>query len=308
MNDRFVRRETLVAGSDVRGERLDCFIVDQLEGVSRKSVKRALDGGRVFVDGRSERRANLLLKGGEIISLTLEGDSPRPDIAELEILYRDEHLLAVNKPDGLPAHPTTDGRINALDLVRRQCPGLGPILLHRLDVHTTGVLLFALTAAANRDLARQFAERQVAKTYLALVAGAPPDQFTVSNYLKAGVRGRTVAVRTGGVRAETAFHTLAAGPGFALVEARPKTGRTHQIRSHLAAEGYPLLGDSLYGGPVAVTLDKHPLHVRRHLLHALRLIVQHPQSREPLCLCAALPADFQIFWSELNSPPSLLFV
>lgn len=295
MSDRPVRRETLVAGSEVQGQRLDRFVVDHLAGVSRKQVKRAFDGGRIFVDGRVERRANLLLKGGETIALTLEGEAPRLNIAELEILFRDEHLLAVNKPAGLPSHPLVDRRINALDLVRRRCPDLQPILLHRLDIDTTGVLLFALSAEANRDLARQFAERQVTKTYLALVAGAPPEQFTVSNFLKAGVRGRTVAVRSGGDRAETAFRTLTVGPGFALVEASPKTGRTHQIRAHLAGEGYPLLGDLLYGGPVAFVLNGNPQHIRRHLLHALRLAVQHPVSRQSLILSAAAPLDFQLF-------------
>ncbi len=303
MSDRSVRRETLVADCDAQDQRLDRFIVDHLEGVSRKSVKRALDGGRIFVDGRSERRANLLLKGGETIALTLEGETPRPAIAELEILYQDEHLLAVNKPAGLPSHPTEDGRGNVLDLVRQQCPGLAPILLHRLDADTTGVLLFALTAEANRDLARQIAQRQVIKTYLALVAGAPPDQFAVSNFLKAGVRGRTVTVSKGGDLAETAFRTLASGAGFALVEACPKTGRTHQIRAHLAGEGYPLLGDSLYGGPVSVALNKNSLHIRRHLLHAMQLVVQHPESQKSLSLNAALPDDFKMLWPGLVSPP-----
>jgi 23S rRNA pseudouridine1911/1915/1917 synthase len=292
-----LRKETLVAGSKAQGQRLDRFVVQQLDGVSRKAVKRALDAGQVFVDGRVERRANRLLQGGETITLSLAGEAPSTPVTEVDVLYRDEQLLVINKPAGLPAHPTGSECANALDLVRELLKGEiwapGPILLHRLDADTTGVLLFALSSAANRELARQFAERQVRKTYLALVAGSPPKKFSISNSLKAGVRGRTVATSRGGQPAETFFLTLAYGDGVALVEASPKTGRTHQIRVHLAGEGYPLLGDSLYGGPQNLLLAGNPFHFSRHLLHALRLIVQHPEPQEELSFEAPLPEDFQ---------------
>jgi len=290
------RRETRVVDSAAAGERLDLFLARALEGVSRKAVKRALDGGRVFVDGAVERRAGFPLSGGEEVSVTLDLPplpSPPPS---LPLLYRDDFLLAVDKGPGLPSHPTVAGRANALELVAERLRGEGsavqPILLHRLDADTSGVLLFALTSEANRELSRQFSQREIVKTYLALVAGTPPAAFVVDNHLRAGVRGRTVAVASGGLPATTHFRTLSSASGVALVEARPKTGRTHQIRTHLAGAGFPLLGDLLYGGPAAVDLGGAKAPLRRHLLHAFRLDFRHPAGGEVVRIEAPLPEDF----------------
>jgi RluA family pseudouridine synthase len=289
------RRELLLVEAGAQGTRLDTWLVAALPGVTRKAVKRALDEGAVFIDGSTVQRAGWLLRGGEHIAITLEAAIIEKPAVQLSVIYRDDYLLAVDKPAGLPAHPTVAGGANALDLVR-DLPGTGaPILLHRLDANTTGVLLFALTAETNRELARQFAERELEKVYLALVAGEPPDSFQVSNYLRAGVRGRTVVARSGGQAAHTEFRTVQRRPGFALIEARPHTGRTHQIRVHLAGEGYPLLGDSLYGGPVQMQAGAQRLAVRRHLLHAWQLRIEHPADGRSLILEAPVPADFQPF-------------
>ena len=300
------RRATLAADASAAGERLDLFLARSLAGVSRKAVKKALDGGQVFVDGRTERRAGQLLRGNETVTATLDLPEPVPPAPELSILCRDENLLAVDKPAGLPAHPTVAGRANALSLVTEMLRDEGscvpPILLHRLDADTTGVLLFALKDAANRELSRQFAEREVEKVYLALVAGFPPDSFQVRNFLKSGVRGRTVAVASGGQPAETHFRTLKMNnpplskggtPGLAFVEARPQTGRTHQIRAHLAGEGFPLLGDTLYGGPRLIEKGGERLLIHRHLLHAYQLTIRHPESGETITIEASLPEDFR---------------
>ncbi|WP_305044384.1 RluA family pseudouridine synthase [Geoalkalibacter sp.] len=295
MNERAMRPSSYrlgVAAGDV-GERLDLFLVRAVAGVSRKKVKQALDEGRVQVDGEVVRRAGHLLRGGEQIQALLAVDA-KPAAPSLGILYQDDWLLAVDKPAGLAPHRTSGGGPNALDLAaellgRRENP---PILLHRLDQDTSGVLLLALTPEANRELARQFSDREVEKIYLALVKGSPPDAFEVSNHLKAKSRGRTVAVRSGGLAAQTSFITRHRGEGFALVEAYPRTGRTHQIRAHLAGEGYPLLGDILYGGPAFVEIDGCSIAVPRHLLHAWKLCVRHPASGLSLALQAPIPDDF----------------
>jgi 23S rRNA pseudouridine1911/1915/1917 synthase len=124
------------------------------------------------------------------------------------------------------------------------------------------------------------------------VAGAPPERFQVTNHLKAGPRGRMLAVASGGQTAETDFRTLAWGEGFALVEARPHTGRTHQIRVHLAGAGYPLLGDTLYGGPASLPLHGREVKIGRYLLHAYRLTFRHPEEDRHLTLEAPIPGDF----------------
>lgn len=303
------RREILVAEPAAAGERLDRFIVRRLGDVSRKAVKRALDGGRIFVDGRSERRAGLLLAGGDRVILTLDLPAPPRMAPALPILYRDEALLAVDKPAGLPVHPTGDGGPNALEglvsLLHSRESEERPILLHRLDVETTGVLLFALHAAANRALAGQFAGREIDKTYLALVAGAPPPFFRAENRLRSGKRGRTVIVTKGGQLAVSEFRTLGRGDGFSLVEASPHTGRTHQIRVHLAGEGFPLLGDTLYGGPVALPLGGERVAVPRHLLHAARLRFRHPTTGVGCTIEASPPADFLPYLERISGTPSI---
>ena len=298
------RRERLLVSATAQGARLDHYLVEALAPTSRKSVKRALNSGQVFVDGRCVVRAGTILCGGERIELTLDGESPASVPPILSVLFQDDSLLAINKPAGLPAHPTVSGRLNALDLVSeiigRGGETVRPILLHRLDADTTGLLLFALTRDANLSLSRQFSEHQIKKCYLALVSGTPPACFSISNHLKAGVRGRTVAVSSGGLAAQTDFRTLASREGISLVAAYPRTGRTHQIRVHLAGLGYPLLGDALYGGMRSLSLAVGSVIVVRHLLHAHSLILTHPQSGERQTLIAPLAEDFSLILKSLG--------
>jgi len=295
------------------GKRLDLFLVANVPGASRKAVKKALDAGQVFVDGRVERRAGRLLLAGEQLLATVMAEIQEPAVRELplSILYRDSELLAVDKPCGWPVHRTDAGEVNLLDavtaLIKRTEPDATPILLHRLDASTSGVVLIALNPTANLILARQFADRRVDKYYLALVAGSPPSEFSVDDLLRTGVRGRTVRVASGGKPAQTTFRTLAAMDGMALVLAQPKTGRTHQIRAHLAIEGYPLLGDQLYGGPSAMTTpDGQCLIASRHKLHAAQVILHHPLDHHLCRLQAPVPDDFLPFLTHLGIDPDAL--
>jgi 23S rRNA pseudouridine1911/1915/1917 synthase len=274
------------------GERLDRFLAASLEGVSRRKIKQALDGGRIFVDGQVARRAGQILHGGECIEGTLLLSEPLPS-PQVFAVYQDPDLLAVAKPAGLCSHPAHPGQDSALTQVCALLEGSGasPVLQHRLDRDTTGLLLFALHEESNQSLYRQFSERRVEKSYLALVEGRPPSLFSAEDRLKSGARGRTL-VDSDGQEAHTDFTTLAYGDGAALVEAHPRTGRTHQIRVHLAAQGFPLLGDALYGGALFFKTASSPLAIPRHLLHAHRLRFHHPRTGKPMLLECPLPPDF----------------
>ncbi len=193
------------------------------------------------------------------------------------ILFHDDDLLVVNKPAGLPFHSTDDSLVGRL----REWGYLGTH--QRLDQGTSGVVLFSRSREANPALARQFEGREVVKVYHALTVRKRLEHttFSVSNELeRAGAR--TVA-RRGGQAAHTDFRLLRRLSQALLVEARPRTGRRHQIRVHLAGVGLPLLGDPLYGGPAGP----------RAMLHAVRLELVHPRTGEPLAFEAAYPPDFE---------------
>jgi RluA family pseudouridine synthase len=226
------------------------------------------------------------------------------------ILYEDEWLIVVDKPAGLPTQPTPDpGRASVLglldDFLRRRdggTPYLG--LHHRLDRDTSGVLLLTRSREANAGVAALFAGRAARKTYQALaVAGtACPDEWEVADHL--GVVGRSGkvvrygAVRSGGDPAQTSFRLLERLPGVLWIEARPRTGRTHQIRVHLAGCGHPIFGDTLYGGPAQVACGARSLPVPRVMLHAAALEFTHPVTSAALSVRSPLPPDFAACLSQ----------
>jgi RluA family pseudouridine synthase len=218
------------------------------------------------------------------------------------VLYRDAYLLAIDKPAGLPSQATPDpGRDHAVAWVERLLQSENPAtkpyvaLHHRLDRDTTGVLLFAIHRDANAGLSRVFSEHLAQKTYIAIAempGAATPisEEWTVDNFLAvkkiARSGSRTDAVRSGGDRAITQFRILQRLARVLVVEALPRTGRTHQIRAHLSQSGLPIVGDKLYGAGRGPWAD-------RVLLHALRLQLPHPVSGAPLVLEAPLPEDMQ---------------
>jgi RluA family pseudouridine synthase len=215
----------------------------------------------------------------------------------LKILFEDDVLIAVDKPPGLPTQPTVDRlRPNLIDAVKRHlAPDGGAYLgVHQLlDRDTSGVILFAKAREANAGLAAAFAGRIARKTYLALTArpSVPkPDCWRAAGLLAPapGKPPRMRLVRKGGVRAEAEFEIKRRLRGALLVEARPRTGRKHQIRVQLAAEGMPVLGDVVYGGPSRVG----GVRVGRSLLHAAGLRLPHPTTGAPLVLKSPLPPDF----------------
>ncbi|HEX6208398.1 MAG TPA: RluA family pseudouridine synthase [Actinomycetota bacterium] len=283
----------------VRGApgRLDAVLA-LAAGISRADAQRAIEAGGVLVDGEPRPKSHRL-RGGEQIEAELpEAGRLEPEPGGVPVRYEDEHLLIVAKPPGLVTHPTASRRTGTL--VNRLL-GMGvslsagsdpdrPGIVHRLDAGTSGLMLVAKSDAAHEGLVRLLARRAVEREYLALVRGvAEHDDFAVEAPLER--RGARVRVRRGGgAEAETRFSVLERLEGATLLSARPRTGRTHQIRVHLASIGHPILGDRAYGGGGD---DARALGLGRPFLHAHRLALTHPITGERIEVEESLPEDLE---------------
>jgi len=281
--------------------RLDRWLADHWPDISRARWQKALAAGLVFLNGAPARASDPLRAGDRIQA----GPPPAataparavPEDIPLHILYEDDDLLCLDKPAGLVVHPAVGHwqgtLVNAiLHHCGRVSSGghpLRPGIVHRLDKDTSGCILVAKNDAAHRELARQFAARTARKTYLAIVRGRPRASAGVSSgpIARHPVHRQRMAVssRPGARAAETAWRVLTGDGRLSLVECRPKTGRTHQIRVHLQHLGHPIAGDRTYGGGA-----DHP----RQLLHAWKLSIQHPATGQPLEFTAPVPPDFPL--------------
>ncbi len=289
-----MKRLTLAVGPADAGERLDRFIAAR-GGISRGLARRTLDAGGVFLDGRRCKVSGKLLHAGQEVVVNLEeAGRSAPARAVLErsrLLYADRDLVAVDKPAGVPSQPTLTSDQGTLPELVAALLGAPVTLVHRLDRETSGVTVLARSAAAAAGLAEAFRTGTPEKTYLALCARAPspPDGRIDAPLGKDPARAGLRRVDPRGDAAATRYRTLRDGPLAALVEARPETGRTHQIRVHLAHLGAPLLGDPRYGGPRRVG----EVAIPRVMLHARRLEIDHPATGARLVLEAPLPEDLR---------------
>lgn len=280
-----------------RPGRLDAVLAEAA-GVSRADVQRAIEAGAVLVDGEPRPKAHRLA-GGERIEADLpEAGALEPEEGGVPVRFEDDHLLVVAKPAGLVTHPTSSRRTGTLvnRLLGMEVPLSSgsdpdrPGIVHRLDAGTSGLMLVAKTDEAHQALVRLLAAREVEREYLALVRGAVEhDDFAVDAPLER--RGTRVRVRRGGgAEAETVFSVRERLEGATLLAARPRTGRTHQIRAHLASIGHPILGDRSYGGAGD---DAKRLGLTRPFLHARRLGLPHPITGERLEVEEPLPGDLE---------------
>jgi 23S rRNA pseudouridine1911/1915/1917 synthase len=312
------RRVEWTVPGDRRGDRLDQALTALLPEQSRAAVQRLIRGGHVTLEGRPARPAHRLT-GGERIAVEIPPPAPSaldPEERSLDVLHEDADLLVINKPAGLTVHPGA-GRaggtlVNALLHHCRDLSGIGgverPGIVHRLDRETSGVLVVAKHDRVHRDLAAQFKARQVRKTYRALVWGVPRAarglvDAPIGRHPTARVR---MAIRAEGRPARTSWEVIGNFDPVALLELHPETGRTHQIRVHLASLGHPIVGDRLYGG------RRNPDTVQERLraalaaydglaLHALRLEFRHPRTDAPLAIEAPLPENFAALVQTLRS-------
>jgi 23S rRNA pseudouridine1911/1915/1917 synthase len=302
---------SLTVAEPDQGLRLDQFLASHTQ-FSRARLSRWLKAGQALVNDRS-RPASYRLRSGDRVSLTVPPPEPSgliPEALPLDILFEDDDLILVNKPPGLVVHPAPGHREGTLlNALLHHCPELAaagelarPGLVHRLDKDTSGVLVAVKTAQAHAYLVRQFQDREVEKIYVALVWGrfdrkAGRIDQEVGRHPTA--RQKMSAHPRRGKPAVTYWKVMAEYPGpLTLLELSPKTGRTHQLRVHLAARGHPIVGDATYGGGAARLKDNPHLQglrplVNRQLLHARSLRFTHPRTGEAIAGEAPLPGDFR---------------
>ncbi len=285
--------------------RLDRFLSEQLKdrGVSREKIKQAIAEGAASVNGEPVRSPKQAVRGGDTVALSL---APPPSALEAEqgevsVLFRDAFVAVCNKPAGLTVHPCPSCPAGTLaqrllshfpELAGQE--GLRPGIVHRLDKDTSGLLLVALTEKSRLTLSKAFADREVGKEYLALVKGAPrPAEGDITAPLGRDPARKTrmavLETNRGGREAHSRYRTLYADPEqrFSLLAVRIFTGRTHQIRVHLAHIGHPIIGDALYGGAADA-----PGAASRQLLHAWKLEAPHPEGAARLSFTCHPPDDF----------------
>jgi 23S rRNA pseudouridine955/2504/2580 synthase len=295
------------------GQRLDNFLMRHLKGVPKTHIYRIIRSGEVRVN-KGRAAADTRISDGDVIrlpptrlseraaekALAMETHAPA---REFPILWEDEHLLAINKPAGVAVHGGSGVSFGVIEQLRKARPQAAFLeLVHRLDRETSGILLLAKKRSALKNVQDQFRERETGKTYLALVIGHWPSNKKVLDkslhkyLLPNGERRVKVVAKDDpdGMRSLTLVKVAQHFDGFSLLEVTIKTGRTHQIRVHLASEGFPIAGDDKYGDFEA-NKDLAKTGLKRMFLHAWRLQLMHPARPETLTLIAALPEELQQF-------------
>lgn len=292
--------ESIVVSVEDKGTRLDKFINGQRPDLSRSFLQGLIGDGYVRVNGAA-RKANYAVKVGDSVTLEIPAPAATTLTAEeipLDVLYEDDDLLVVNKPAGMVVHPAAGHLTGTLaNAVLAHAPEVvtgneeRPGIVHRLDRDTSGVMLIAKNDAAMKELQRQFAEREIHKTYLALVAGqvnTPQGKIDAAMGRDPQDRKRMTILQGGGAReAVTVFYVLGKTDKYTLLRVEPETGRTHQIRVHLQFLKHPVVADATYGR------RKNDLGLERQFLHAYRISFTHPISLQEMTFTAPLAEDLR---------------
>ena len=291
--------------TDEAGARLDVVLAARA-GLSRSAAQRLIEEGRVTVDGRPARKRHELRIGEGVV--WQRGPEPSQVLmaenVPYGIVYEDDWLLVVDKPAGVVVHPAPGHEHGTLaqGLVEHGARGgheLRPGIVHRLDKDTSGLLIVAKGNRAYQALVAAMERRDIKRVYVTLLHGdLPPDDGAIDAPIGRHVRDRKRMSlhTTAGKRAVTHFRVLGRAPGFTLVRVQLETGRTHQIRVHFAALGYPVAGDVQYGG------RERPENLDRQFLHAAQLAFPHPEDERQLRFTSPLPADLSAFLAEQGLP------
>ena len=285
----------LVIPLELAGQRLDLALARLLPDESRSRLARLIEEGHVLVDGR-QAQASLKVKSGEHVDVVL---APRPTDAahraeaiDLAVVHEDEHLLVIDKPAGLVVHPGSGNWSGTmLNALLHHAKGAGELpragIVHRLDKDTSGLLVVAKTEAAQASLVRQLQARTVKRTYLALARGTVAEGGTIDAPIgRHPVQRTRMAVVASGKPAVTHYRVKRRFAAHTLLECTLETGRTHQIRVHLAWIGHPIEGDAVYAGKARGAF-------RRQALHAWKLAFEHPATGKAVRFEAPLPGDFK---------------
>jgi 23S rRNA pseudouridine1911/1915/1917 synthase len=289
-------------------KRLDVFLCEKEKELTRSQVQKMIEEGRASIFGK-RRKSGYRLREGERVEFDyelLKKEALVPEKIPLNIVYEDDHLIVLDKPSGMVVHPgagrTHPTLVNGLLFLFPEIRNIGPVerpgIVHRLDKETSGLMVVAKSEKAYQALQDQFRERQVEKSYLGLVWGKisqSEGRFTwaIGRHRKHGER---MSIKTRKPRsAETLYKVMKRYPEFTLLEVKPITGRTHQIRVHLAASGHPIVGDSRYGR------KKEIIRSPRLFLHAYRLAFFHPQTGQMVEFFSSLPGDLEEFLKKLPS-------
>ena len=283
--------------------RLDSYLARVEPSLSRSRIKSLIEEGHVLVEGATCKPSRRL-RAGERLVLSVPPPQPielQPEAIPVNVVYQDEHLLVLDKPAGLSVHPgpghPAHTLVNALLSLAPDLPGIGgylrPGIVHRLDKDTSGLMVVAKTETAHIHLSRQLKERSVSKGYLALAQGRipSPEGLIDAPLGRHPVHRKRMAVVTEGRSAQTSYRVLQHLSEATYLHVTTHTGRTHQIRVHLAHIGHPLMGDAIYG-------RKHP-QLDRHFLHAHKLGFTHPATAERMDFTAALSNDLLEFLQSL---------
>jgi 23S rRNA pseudouridine1911/1915/1917 synthase len=301
-------RRRFVVDAVLHGQRLDKALVAHAGEFSRSHLQSLIERALVRVEGATARAASQRLRAGQTVEVELQPtDESRafvPEPMALAIVFEDAHLLVIDKPAALVVHPAPGNWCGTLlngllahHTGAMSLPRAG--IVHRLDKDTSGLMVVAKTLPAMTALTRAIAAREVRREYLALAHGAVAGQpFSIEAPIGRDPVSRVrMAVVAGGKAARTDVRRLALAVGVSALECRLHSGRTHQIRVHLAARGHPLVADALYGGAQALGLE-------RQALHAARLAFAHPATAAPLAFEAPLPADLRAAWDQVLPQPA----
>ena len=290
--------DVLLIDEEARGRRLDVFLADREKELSRSHIQKLIEGGAVLVNGRAVK-ANYKLRTGDSVEIHVpEAQAWKilPEAIPLDVLYEDEDIIVINKARGMVVHPaagvSSGTLVNALLYHCKDLSGINgvirPGIVHRLDKDTSGVMVAAKNDAAHVDLAEQIRLKTAHRIYQALVLGTIAEEKGV---IRAPIgrhptERKKMAVVPNGKEATTHFRVLERFSSYTFVECRLQTGRTHQIRVHMAYIGHPLLGDPKYG-------KKSPFAIEGQALHSAELMLTHPRTKERLRFAATMPADME---------------